>query len=145
MGNLWLRLTSHSPFHLFKNSQEQCCHFFLLLINQYVHKLWNITVLHCQYLGIKGDLLCTPPSLNYIKNSNLTDLVWFWLSFMVFNATFNNISVISWQSVLLVEETGENHRPVISNWQTLSHNVVLLTPSGIQTHNMSDDRHRLHR
>jgi hypothetical protein len=34
---------------------------------------------------------------------------------MVFNATFNNISVISWQSVLLVEETGEpgeNYRPV---------------------------------
>jgi len=32
-----------------------------------------------------------------------------------FNATFNNISVISWRSVLLVEETGvpgENHRPV---------------------------------
>jgi hypothetical protein len=26
---------------------------------------------------------------------------------MVLNATFNNISVISWQSVLLVEETGE--------------------------------------
>ena len=25
---------------------------------------------------------------------------------MVFNATFNNISVISWQSVLMVEETG---------------------------------------
>jgi len=34
---------------------------------------------------------------------------------MVLNATFNNISVISWQLVLLVEETvvpGENHRPV---------------------------------
>jgi hypothetical protein len=33
---------------------------------------------------------------------------------MVFNTTFNNISVISWQSVLLVEETGkpgENHCP----------------------------------
>jgi hypothetical protein len=31
---------------------------------------------------------------------------------MVFNTTFNNISVISWQSVLLVEKTGgsrENH------------------------------------
>jgi hypothetical protein len=25
---------------------------------------------------------------------------------MVFNATYNNISVISWRSVLLVEETG---------------------------------------
>jgi hypothetical protein len=36
---------------------------------------------------------------------------------IVFNATFNNISVISWLSVLLVEETGvpgENHRPVAS-------------------------------
>jgi len=37
---------------------------------------------------------------------------------MVFNVTFNNISVISWRSVLLVEETrgpGENHRPVVSH------------------------------
>jgi hypothetical protein len=36
---------------------------------------------------------------------------------LVFNATFNNISVISWRTVLLVEETGvpgENHRPVAS-------------------------------
>jgi len=31
---------------------------------------------------------------------------------MVLNATFNNISVISWWSVLLVEETGENYRSV---------------------------------
>jgi hypothetical protein len=39
---------------------------------------------------------------------------------MVFNATFNNISAISWQLVLLVEETrvpGKNHRPVTSHWQ----------------------------
>ena len=51
--------------------------------------------------------------------------------FMAFNATFNNISVISWWSVLLEEETGvheENHRPVASHWQTLSHNVVSSTP-----------------
>jgi hypothetical protein len=36
---------------------------------------------------------------------------------MVFNATFNNISVISWRSALLVEETEgprENHRPAVS-------------------------------
>jgi hypothetical protein len=39
---------------------------------------------------------------------------------MVFNATFNNISTISWQSVLLVEETGvprENHWPLVSHWK----------------------------
>jgi len=38
---------------------------------------------------------------------------------MVFNTTFNNISAISWISVLLVEETGvpgENHRPAASHW-----------------------------
>ena len=37
---------------------------------------------------------------------------------MVFNATFNNISVILRRSVLLVEEIGEpgeNHRPVASH------------------------------
>ena len=42
---------------------------------------------------------------------------------MGFNASFNNISVISRRSVLLVEEagvTGENHRPWAGNWQTLS-------------------------
>jgi len=35
----------------------------------------------------------------------------------VFNDTFNNISAISWLSVLLLEETGvpgENHLPVAS-------------------------------
>jgi hypothetical protein len=37
---------------------------------------------------------------------------------MMFNPTFNNISVISWWSVLLADETGvsgENCRPVASN------------------------------
>jgi hypothetical protein len=45
---------------------------------------------------------------------------------MVFNTAFNNISVISWRSVLLVEETGEDHRPVANHWQT--YNVVLSIP-----------------
>ena len=45
----------------------------------------------------------------------------FRVKFMVLNATFNNISVILWWSVLLLEESGvpgENHRPVASHWQT---------------------------
>ena len=44
----------------------------------------------------------------------LNKLGWLIGRFMVFNATFNNISVIWRQSVLLVEETGvpaEDHRP----------------------------------
>ena len=46
--------------------------------------------------------------------------------FMVFKATFNNISAITRQSVLLVKEIGvrgENHRPVASHGQTLSHTL----------------------
>jgi len=37
----------------------------------------------------------------------------------VFNVTFNNISAISWRSILLVEKTGvpgENHKLVASHW-----------------------------
>ena len=43
---------------------------------------------------------------------------------MVFNANFNNISAISWHSVLLVEETGisvENHRPLLHVTYKLYH------------------------
>ena len=42
---------------------------------------------------------------------------WFY-GFIVLNATLNNILVISWRSVLLMEETGvpgESHRPVVSH------------------------------
>ena len=49
-------------------------------------------------------------------------------------------SFISWWSVLLVEETrvpGEYHQPVVSHWQTLSHNVVHLAMSEIRTRNVS--------
>ena len=51
--------------------------------------------------------------------------------FMVFNATFKDISVIFWGSDLFVEETGvpgENYQPVSSHWQTALHNVVSSTP-----------------
>jgi hypothetical protein len=50
---------------------------------------------------------------NICFNVTIRIIDWFgWFGFMVFNATFNNISVISWLSVLLVEEIGgpgENH------------------------------------
>jgi len=51
--------------------------------------------------------------------------------FMVFEVFFNNILVISWHSVLLMEETKvsrENHRPAASHRQILLHKVVSSTP-----------------
>ena len=71
---------------------------------------------------------------------DMSGLVWF----TVLNATLHNISVISWRSVLLVEERGvpgENHRPVASHRQTLSHNVAHVAMNGIRTHNCSGDIH----
>jgi hypothetical protein len=68
-----------------------------------------------------------------------------WFRVMVFNAIFNNNSVASWRSIVLVEEIGvpegpsvllvleagvlgENHRLVASHRQTLSYNVAPSTP-----------------
>jgi hypothetical protein len=58
---------------------------------------------------------------------------------MVFKATCNNNSVLSRWSILLVEETGENHRPATSHRHDLSHIVVLSTTrlSRIRSHNLS--------
>jgi hypothetical protein len=47
------------------------------------------------------------------------------------------VEIISWWSVLLVEETGgrgENHRPAASHWQTWSLNVVHLVQRGVEHH-----------
>ena len=60
---------------------------------------------------------------------------------MVFNATFHDISVRSWRSVLLVEEPAvhrENDQPAANHIQTLSQNVLSSTPrtSGNRTDNV---------
>jgi hypothetical protein len=62
--------------------------------------------------------------MEIILNLKMVGLVWNWWCLMPLSTY---ISAISWRSVLLMEETGvpgENHQPVVSHWQTLSHNVV---------------------
>jgi hypothetical protein len=64
-------------------------------------------------------LIKPPPCYSYIQSSPVNRLIK--------HATFNNISVISWRSVLFVAETvvpRENHQAVASHLHTLSHYVV---------------------
>ena len=71
---------------------------------------------------------------------------------MVFNATFNNISVILWRSALLVEETRVHlylektkHLPQVTDKLYHVYNVVSNTSrhEWDLTHNFSGDRDRL--
>ena len=64
----------------------------------------------------------------------------------MFNDTFNNISVISWRSVLLVEETRVPKKTTELSPDTGKHYEIMLyrlhpAISGIRTHNFSGDRY----
>jgi hypothetical protein len=82
-------------------------------------KLTTMT-LNTNYIGVTISWNAHIAMIKY--QCHLCTRCWFgW--FMVLNATFNNISVISWRPVLLVVETwvtGENLRPASGHWQTLS-------------------------
>jgi hypothetical protein len=65
---------------------------------------------------------------------------------MLFYGTFNNISVISWWSILLVEEPEYPEKTtdlsqVIDKLDRIMLYRVHLTMSGIRTYNFSSDRH----
>ena len=75
---------------------------------------------HSVLLSDKMDYLEKATDLPQVTDKlHQINLYLYFSGFMVFfNTTFDNISVISWRSVLLVEETGtseESHRPAVSH------------------------------
>ena len=98
------------PFDTYNKSKRQITFFIFSFINS---DFFALNINANNLLGI--NLLHSIPRCYSING---------WL--VVFN-TFNNSSVISWQSVLLVKKSTESHRPVAIHSQTLSHNFVTST------------------
>ena len=114
---------------------------------------WITYNIHCIFI-IFSDIWFVNWSLaNLINNFVTPSFQWFsliWVRIMVFHATFYNISVISWRSVLLVKET------VVLLWKpqtchkTLSQNIVSSTShhewdSNSELYSGDSFRHWLHR
>jgi hypothetical protein len=68
-------------------------------------KIDNIHAAHTNHMAILDCIQFLSFISNYLIHEHGRDNVGIRVRVMVFNTTFNNISVKSWRSVLLVEET----------------------------------------
>jgi hypothetical protein len=98
------------PFHWFASLRMYCIIiiFIVLDILSYFHIAHLTTEIKYKIEQSTSFMLCM--SYRYINKSSPLFLshtiIFCYFGAMVFNDTFNNIAVISWRSVLLVEETG---------------------------------------
>jgi hypothetical protein len=71
---------------------------YVMMMNKENDNIYKIKLIWCKFYFVSAfELLLLDKTCNVVR--------YYGYGFMMFNATFKNISVISWRSVLLVEET----------------------------------------
>ena len=119
--------TKHSDFT--KKLSEAVNINMIEFLNDNIFILFAWRVLQ-QTAGIHMGVICHPILADLFLSSDATYFIQRFLKknqkepdpliyFLVFNATFSNISAISWRPVLVIAEAwvlGENHQPWASNW-----------------------------
>jgi hypothetical protein len=99
---------------LFRRTFSRICCYFCFVCNSFRYQ-WLFKIFRKQIFILHQHFQC---SLFVVLETHC--LVWF----MVFNATFNNISIISWQADLLVEETGVHRRKPLTCRKSLTNFIT---------------------
>ena len=89
-----------------------------LMIIKWSHLILLLPLLFLTHLIMRCLFDRATAQFNGCSRESPLTVIYKCLLIMVSNATFNNISAISWRSVLLVEDTGipeKNHRPAANH------------------------------
>ena len=135
-GSLSRARRSAAAWKVVRREKDWWKHILLLLGHNFLKNVINITICVESYIIQFCFTYCSRKmNMNVFSSIGIICSKKYWLShlhnrwlrfgFMVFNATFNNISVILWRSVYW---QSTQRKPAASHWQTLSHNVVSSTP-----------------